>query len=125
MPQRTQTTGTTEPSFGSSSGSGSEKAIVPAVAVAAAAGRAADEWRLRQDLDKIDELDESNPFGSALHHGGPYEAISKFVEKNPASKENGRLPQNQVRFSIADCRTFVSLIVPTTDYQRTKFCYVW
>ena len=27
----------------------------------------------------IDELDESNPLGVALHHGGPYEAIQKMV----------------------------------------------
>lgn len=34
-------------------------------------------WRL-QDLDRIDELDESNPLGIALHHGGPYEAVLGF-----------------------------------------------
>ena len=27
----------------------------------------------------IDELDESNPLGIALHHGGPYEAIQRVV----------------------------------------------
>jgi hypothetical protein len=27
------------------------------------------------DLDRIDELDESDPLGMAFHHGGPYEAI--------------------------------------------------
>lgn len=29
----------------------------------------------RHNLDRIDELDESDPFGSSYHHGGPYEAI--------------------------------------------------
>lgn len=32
-----------------------------------------------RELDMIDELDESNPLGVALHHGGPYEAIQKMV----------------------------------------------
>lgn len=27
----------------------------------------------------IDELDETNPSGVSLHHGGPYEAIQKMV----------------------------------------------
>ena len=36
-----------------------------------------------KDLDKIDELDESDPLGLAWHHGGPYEAIKKSVEKDP------------------------------------------
>lgn len=31
------------------------------------------------ELDRIDELDESNPLGIAVHHGGPYEAIQKVV----------------------------------------------
>jgi len=30
-----------------------------------------------RELDMIDELDETNPSGVALHHGGPYEAIQK------------------------------------------------
>ncbi|KAG6862185.1 hypothetical protein C0995_004267 [Termitomyces sp. Mi166 len=29
------------------------------------------------ELDRIDELDESNPVGLSLHHGGPYEAVHK------------------------------------------------
>lgn len=32
-----------------------------------------------RELDMIDELDETNPSGVALHHGGPYEAIQKMV----------------------------------------------
>ena len=32
-----------------------------------------------RELDMIDELDESNPSGVALHHGGPYEAIQKVT----------------------------------------------
>ena len=33
-----------------------------------------------QELDMIDELDESNPLGIALHHDGPYEAIQKAIK---------------------------------------------
>ena len=32
-----------------------------------------------RELDMIDELDETNPSGVSLHHGGPYEAIQKMV----------------------------------------------
>jgi hypothetical protein len=38
-------------------------------------------------LDRIDELDESNPLGLPVHHGGPYEAIQKLVQQN-------RVPHN-------------------------------
>jgi hypothetical protein len=34
-----------------------------------------------RDLDPIDELDESNPLGLSLHHGGPYEAIKKLSQQ--------------------------------------------
>lgn len=27
------------------------------------------------NLDRIDELDETDPFGGSYHHDGPYEAI--------------------------------------------------
>ncbi|KAF5385145.1 hypothetical protein D9615_001360 [Tricholomella constricta] len=39
------------------------------------------------ELDRIDELDESNPLGLPLHHRGPYEAVQKAV--NQESKERG------------------------------------
>lgn len=34
-----------------------------------------------KDLDSIDELDETNPWGIALHHGGPYEAAIQEIRK--------------------------------------------
>jgi hypothetical protein len=37
-----------------------------------------------QDLDQIDELDETNPWGIPIHHDGPYE-----VAKVPANKRVG------------------------------------
>ncbi|KAJ3505469.1 hypothetical protein NLJ89_g7397 [Agrocybe chaxingu] len=35
-----------------------------------------------QDLDKIDELDETNPWGISLHHKGPYEAAVQAIKQN-------------------------------------------
>ncbi|KAI0347844.1 hypothetical protein BDW22DRAFT_24076 [Trametopsis cervina] len=43
-----------------------------------------------KDLDKIDELDETDPLGFAWHHGGPYEAISKAAKD--AAQQNGSAP---------------------------------
>lgn len=40
-------------------------------------------------LDRIDELDETDPFGAGWHHGGPYEAIgSNFAQLGPAHMYN-------------------------------------
>lgn len=33
----------------------------------------------QENLDRIDELDETNPWGVALHHGGPYEAALQAI----------------------------------------------
>lgn len=46
----------------------------------AVVNRQAERRRLRiQELDRIDELDETNPLGLSMHHGGPYEAIRKLA----------------------------------------------
>jgi len=34
------------------------------------------------DLDKIDELDETSPWGISLHHGGPYEAAIQAIKRS-------------------------------------------
>ncbi|KAG1757777.1 hypothetical protein EDB19DRAFT_1659005 [Suillus lakei] len=40
-------------------------------------------------LDRIDEMDETDPFGSGWHHGGPYEAIgSNLAQLGPAHMYN-------------------------------------
>ncbi|KAF8641173.1 hypothetical protein AX17_000808 [Amanita inopinata Kibby_2008] len=63
-----------------------------------------------QELDMIDELDESNPLGIALHHGGPYEAIQKVVGSSAygqqgAYKQNSRVsernPDTQFRLDVS------------------------
>ena len=40
-----------------------------------------------KDLDKIDELDETDPLGFAWHHDSPYEAILRAV-KNPGQQDS-------------------------------------
>ncbi|KAG5654731.1 hypothetical protein H0H81_007487 [Sphagnurus paluster] len=35
------------------------------------------------ELDRIDELDESNPLGLPVHHGGPYEAAHRPITQEP------------------------------------------
>lgn len=47
-----------------------------------------------RDLDKIDELDETDPFGSGMHHRGPYEAISAILAgpQSTATDGTGRVP---------------------------------
>ncbi|KAH8997222.1 hypothetical protein EDB92DRAFT_1392298 [Lactarius akahatsu] len=48
-------------------------------------GRARSSSRVNlADLDSIDELDETNPYGINLHHKGPYEAVAAILnETNP------------------------------------------
>ncbi|KAJ7071210.1 hypothetical protein C8F01DRAFT_421415 [Mycena amicta] len=49
--------------------------------------------RQPHDLDRIDELDESNPLGVALHHQGPFEAVASML-KTPESAD---IPQRHAR----------------------------
>ncbi|KAF8846198.1 hypothetical protein BDN67DRAFT_960891 [Paxillus ammoniavirescens] len=43
----------------------------------------------RRGLDRIDELDETDPFGGSYHHGGPYEAIgNSLAELGPPHMYN-------------------------------------
>ncbi|GAW04397.1 hypothetical protein LENED_006184 [Lentinula edodes] len=52
-------------------------------------------------LDPIDELDESNPLGLSLHHGGPYEAIKKVTQtpREPQNPYNKSIPQQAAHVS--------------------------
>ncbi|KAG7452337.1 uncharacterized protein BT62DRAFT_298962 [Guyanagaster necrorhizus] len=55
-------------------------------------------------LDPIDELDQTNPLGMRLHHGGPYEAIQKVV--NSKNKEQQNRPQrNHSNSSVENLQT--------------------
>ncbi|KAI0652087.1 hypothetical protein C8Q79DRAFT_1005316 [Trametes meyenii] len=53
-----------------------------------------------RDLDRIDELDESDPLGFAWHHDGPYEAIAKaastgFPDQSAAAQKRGEPPKRK------------------------------
>lgn len=58
------------------------KVTKPAMLTALTSDRQSARSRLATipSLDRIDELDHSNPLGIALHHGGPYEAVRSAVQ---------------------------------------------
>ncbi|KAK0465614.1 uncharacterized protein EV420DRAFT_969712 [Desarmillaria tabescens] len=55
-------------------------------------------------LDPIDELDQTNPLGMRLHHGGPYEAIQKVVKPQNKGQQN-RSQRNYDNSSIENLQT--------------------
>lgn len=63
-----------------------------------------------RDLDRIDELDETNPLGFAMHHDGPYEAIMRAQGSSklpgPTPSEAGN-PQRRTEVSGAKVYTFL------------------
>ncbi|KAJ7630751.1 hypothetical protein FB45DRAFT_545522 [Roridomyces roridus] len=52
------------------------------------------------DLDRIDELDESNPLGVAMHHEGPFQAIASALKASSAPRAN-RAPTSNPRTARA------------------------
>jgi hypothetical protein len=49
-----------------------------------------------RELDRIDELDETDPFGTGLHHKGPYEAINAILgggNMNSSGEQKPGLPK--------------------------------
>lgn len=51
-------------------------------------------------LDRIDELDESNPLGISLHHGGPYEAAMS-LSKRPTVPEPKPIPSPEPKVVLS------------------------
>lgn len=53
----------------------------------------------RHNLDPIDELDETDPFGSSYHHDGPYEAIGNNLTHRPntATRKSNNPAKRDVR----------------------------
>jgi hypothetical protein len=47
-----------------------------------------------RELDRIDELDETDPLGVPWHHGGPYEAIHRSMAHGAQSDTVSRLEKN-------------------------------
>ncbi|KAJ7042432.1 hypothetical protein C8F04DRAFT_77527 [Mycena alexandri] len=66
--------------------------ILDAPAPAARRQQTNDRLRAAYDLDRIDELDESNPLGVAMHHEGPFQAIASVL-KGPSALGNQSVPQ--------------------------------
>jgi len=61
----------------------------------------------RDNLDRIDELDETDPFGLGFHHSGPYEAITnnlaKLVPPHSAADDLiGRMNPSKRKVGILD-----------------------
>jgi hypothetical protein len=55
----------------------------------------------RVDLDKVDQLDGSDPFGFMRHHDGPYQTVNDALTKRaPIAKtpSDQRKPKAQVNF---------------------------
>jgi hypothetical protein len=55
----------------------------------------------KNKLDRIDELDESNPLGIAVHHGGPYEAIQRLVQHSRRKVPHNIGSQYAVSISVS------------------------
>lgn len=61
----------------------------------------------RDNLDRIDELDETDPFGLGFHHSGPYEAITNNLAKlgpldSAADDLTGRMNPSKRKVGILD-----------------------
>ncbi|KAF8167716.1 hypothetical protein B0H34DRAFT_803851 [Crassisporium funariophilum] len=65
-----------------------------------------------QDLDKIDELDETNPWGIALHHGGPYEAAAQALKKGGSAMPSNNGSYQKFPFH-ANGKTYVPPQAPS------------
>ncbi|RPD57057.1 hypothetical protein L227DRAFT_507479 [Lentinus tigrinus ALCF2SS1-6] len=71
-----------------------------------------------RDLDRIDELDESDPLGFAWHHGGPYEAIAKAApalypdavptQKRTQSSKRKSVQPNDISLGVSPGQIFPS-----------------
>ncbi|KAJ7655012.1 hypothetical protein DFH06DRAFT_487768 [Mycena polygramma] len=69
----------------------SATAPIPAAPSQTVSRRPTDRRAQAYDLDRIDELDESNPLGVALHHEGPFQAIASMLKSN-SPHENQSVP---------------------------------
>ncbi|KAK0505642.1 hypothetical protein EDD18DRAFT_1342009 [Armillaria luteobubalina] len=58
----------------------------------------------KNQLDPIDEMDQTNPLGMRLHHGGPYEAIQKVV-KSKSKEQQNRPQRNHDNSSVENLQT--------------------
>jgi hypothetical protein len=72
------------------------------------------------DLDPIDELDETNPYGFNVHHRGPYEAVAAILnETNPVDSPLLRVKGIQQQVSSARVRPSRHAKVRTLEFDRS------
>lgn len=82
----------------------------------------------RGDLDKVDQLDESDPFGFMRHHDGPYQTVNDALTKRaPLTKAPGEQrkpkaqPQTHIPSSTAYTGGVLNLVpgqlMPKMPYQ--------
>ncbi|KAJ3721600.1 hypothetical protein C8R42DRAFT_55039 [Lentinula raphanica] len=71
--------------------------------------------RRNRGLDPIDELDESNPLGLALHHESPYEAIKK-VTQSPREPQNTQQRSNVTTQKTGSGPTNGPVAVPSVPF---------
>jgi len=65
------------------SGTNTPRSTAPSSTTSAVSKRLVEGASARNhDLDRIDELDETSPWGISLHHGGPYEAAVQAIRRS-------------------------------------------
>lgn len=81
----------------------SATAPIPGSAPSASGSKRANNDRKLQayDLDRIDELDESNPLGVALHHEGPFQVIASVLKGPQSQPPPPQMRVPRVGFSIS------------------------
>ncbi|KAJ7900147.1 hypothetical protein B0H14DRAFT_1551329 [Mycena olivaceomarginata] len=99
----------------------SATAPIPGSAPSASGSKRANNDRKPQayDLDRIDELDESNPLGVALHHEGPFQVIASVL-KGPQSQ-----PPPQMRIPKAPKPNGGSLGISPGQVLPRNFSYLY
>lgn len=55
-----------------------------------------------KDLDKIDELDETDPLGYAWHHESPYEAIRRAVDSGLVPGDGADHKRGKPKIFVSD-----------------------
>ena len=72
------------------------------------------------DLDSIDELDETNPYGINIHHKGPYEAVAAILnETNPVASPLLRIKGIQKQVSAG------SALRPSRTIQVRNVAFIF
>ena len=71
-----------------------------------------------KDLDKIDELDETDPLGFAWHHESPYEAIKKAVDSGLVPGEGAQYKKGKPRIFVSDASCIIVGISSNTIIRR-------